>query len=258
MNDDYKAKGLLLCSFLFLLVAAAAEIEKEDSDNAEYIKLYLRLRRRRQKKFFPRYRAPQLLRKTWDEFRESIDDTTFRRMFRMSKESFSELCENICNTVSEENFRPESFLCSGEYLPQLVAANQYHGGFISGELKMAITIRMLAGASYLDLIFGFSISRSTLYREFDNVIQWINQTFQFSIYSHRPSKIHYVGDQEDKSMIPSYVVNHNNRACQTWFRFLRRCASKKPEEVLFYTLALSNSPKVFEATPNHGSSNLVL
>jgi hypothetical protein len=99
----------------------------------------------------------------------------------MSKESFSELCENICNTVSEENFRPESFLCSGEYLPQLVAANQYHGGFISGELKMAITIRMLAGASYLDLIFGFSISQSTLYREFDNVIQWINQTFQYSL-----------------------------------------------------------------------------
>jgi hypothetical protein len=45
---------------------------------------------------------------------------------------------------------------------------------------MAITIWMLAGASYLDLIFGFSISRSTLYREFDNVIQWINQTFLFS------------------------------------------------------------------------------
>jgi hypothetical protein len=58
MNDDDKAKGFLLCSFLILLVAAAAEIEKEESDNVEYIKLYLRFRRRQRKKFFLRYHAP--------------------------------------------------------------------------------------------------------------------------------------------------------------------------------------------------------
>jgi hypothetical protein len=102
-------------------------------------------------------------------------------MLQMLNESFSELCECICNTVGEEVFHPESFLCTGKYLPQLVATNHYHGGFISGELKVAIAIRMLDGATYLDLIFGFLISQSTLYRELNNVITWINESFQFSL-----------------------------------------------------------------------------
>jgi hypothetical protein len=92
----------------------------------------------------------------------------------MLKESFSELCECICNIVREEVFCPKG-------LPQLVATNHYHGGFISGELKLAIAIQMMAGASYVDLIFGFLISQSTLYREFDNIITWINESFQFSL-----------------------------------------------------------------------------
>jgi hypothetical protein len=163
------------------------EMQQDAVVALEYIKLYLH-RRRRRKKFFPRYRAPRLIRKTWSEFQDNLDDTTFRRMFRMSKESFERLCEKILNSIGVEHFRPESFLSSGNYLPQLEAANNYLGGFISGELKVAITIRMLAGASYLDLIFGFSISRSTLYREFDNVTDWINGCFEFGLSGYLKNK----------------------------------------------------------------------
>jgi hypothetical protein len=180
MNTDLKKKSTLLSSYLVLTVTVAAELERMDQEYYDYIESMIR-KHRRKKNFFPRYRAPRLARKTWNEYCESLDDTTFRRMFRMSKELFQRLCDKICNHVGEELFRPQSFLQSGNYLLQLMAANDYHGGFISGELKLAITIRMLAGGSYLDLMFGFSISRSTLYREFDNMIYWINQFFKFDL-----------------------------------------------------------------------------
>jgi hypothetical protein len=180
MNADLKKKLALLSSYLIVAVAVAVEMERINHEYHEFIQTLIR-KHRRKNKFFPRYHAPRLTRKTWDEYSKSINNMTFCQMFRMSKESFQRLCDKICNHIGEEIFRPQSFLQSGTYLPRLMAANDYHGGFISGELKVAIAIRMLGGGSYLDLMFGFSISRSTLYREFDNVISWINECFEFEL-----------------------------------------------------------------------------
>jgi hypothetical protein len=174
-DDATKAKYLLLTSFL-IVAAIAAENERQKAAILNYYRY-----RKSHRQLLSRCRTPRVMRKTWSEFRDSIDNLVFRRMFRMSKSTFGRLCEKICETVGEEDFRPEEFVQSGAYLPRLQNANNYNGGFISGNLKVAIAVWLLAGASYLDLMFGFSISRATLYREFDVVIQWINSIFQFSL-----------------------------------------------------------------------------
>ena len=48
------------------------------------------------------------------------------------------------------------------------------GGFISGEVKLAITLRILAGGSYLDLALLYDTSSSYAYEIFHSVIKnWI-------------------------------------------------------------------------------------
>ena len=49
------------------------------------------------------------------------------------------------------------------------------GGFISGEIKLALTLRLLAGGSYLDLSLLLEIGFTYSYEIFHHVVsQWIN------------------------------------------------------------------------------------
>jgi hypothetical protein len=49
---------------------------------------------------------------------------------------------------------------------------------ISGQIKVAVSIRMLAGGSYLDLVPLFQISTSHLYQVLDDFLHWVLKTFQ--------------------------------------------------------------------------------
>jgi hypothetical protein len=80
MNTNLKKKSALLSSYLVLTVTVAAELERMDQEYFDYIESLIR-KNRQKKNFFPRYRAPRLAQKTWNEYCESLDDTTFRRMF---------------------------------------------------------------------------------------------------------------------------------------------------------------------------------
>jgi hypothetical protein len=75
----------------------------------------------------------------------------------MSKESFSRLCRQICDTVGEDVFRSETYLDCANPISQLQSAHEVLGGYILGEVKLAMTIRMLAGASYLDLMCAYNV-----------------------------------------------------------------------------------------------------
>jgi hypothetical protein len=67
-------------------------------------------------------------------------------------------------------------------------ANEFKGGVVPGEIKVAMAIRMLAGASYLDLIVTYGITKSFLYSSFFEVIGWINETFSFPLVDALKSK----------------------------------------------------------------------
>jgi DDE superfamily endonuclease len=55
---------------------------------------------------------------------------------------------------------------------------------ILGEVKIACTIWMLAGASYLDLFLSYGISIMSIYSIFHEGVHWINSAFQFPLVQH--------------------------------------------------------------------------
>jgi len=118
-------------------------------------------------------------RKSWAAFQSNLTDRQFRRYFRMSKECFDLLCDRIKSNVGEREFKSEV------YLKQLLdsdlksnnilkAHKETTGGFISGEIKLALILRLLAGGCYLDLALLFEMGFTYSYVVFHNVIgNWI-------------------------------------------------------------------------------------
>jgi hypothetical protein len=47
---------------------------------------------------------------SWYEFTNSVSDIQFRRMFRMSKQCFNELCQSIITSVGEDGFKSENYI----------------------------------------------------------------------------------------------------------------------------------------------------
>ena len=96
----------------------------------------------------------------------------------MDREYFYKLCQTIEKAVGEAEFKSEKFL-------ELVPTSHIHkklknmhlahlhstGGFISGEIKVDITLRFLAGSSPLDLGLLYVCSYSSIYRMFHHVVE---------------------------------------------------------------------------------------
>ena len=125
-------------------------------------------------------------RKTWYDLTEPLSDKIFRRLFRMPRESFGTLCSRVKEKVGEEVFK------SADWISNLGRSMRVSngvrgcaldpvGGLLSGEMKLGMTIRILAGASYLDLLMGYSVSSSTVFNAFHEGIGWINSTFSFPL-----------------------------------------------------------------------------
>lgn len=118
------------------------------------------------------------VRTPWSELIDRWNDVAFRRRFRMKKASFKTLCSDIENAVGPGIFRSEAHEQSRKK-HRLDDAWEVHGGIISGEIKVAAYLRILSGASYLDVgdIYGFH--DRTSYPIFFEVVGWINQTYSF-------------------------------------------------------------------------------
>ena len=129
----------------------------------------------RRRKFRPR--------KSWATFQSNLTDRQFRRYFRMPRECFDLLCEKIEAIVGEREFKSENYL---QLLREgykdndlrttniMLAHEKTTGGFISGEVKLALTLRLLAGGSYLDLALLFETGQHYAYEIFHDVIKnWI-------------------------------------------------------------------------------------
>ena len=84
-------------------------------------------------------------------FIDSWTDEMFRRQFRLKRETFNELLQKIETQfpISEKS--------------QRMAINS-SGSFISNKLRLCVCLRMLAGASYLDMIwYGVNVDHVTEY-----------------------------------------------------------------------------------------------
>ena len=125
-----------------------------------------------------------LPRRNWSEIYNVLPDKLFRRMFRMKKEWFNDVRDQIIETIGEEIFKTEHYLEeNAKLIPTTEACNRW-GGIVSVEIKLAITIRMLAGASYLDLILSYGIKSAEVYKIFHECKDWINLSFKFPLVDY--------------------------------------------------------------------------
>ena len=83
----------------------------------------------------------------WSEFHKLLSDKQFRRYFRMDKFCFNKLCRDIKEAVGEDDFLSERFLKYDinerkyAHLKRMNRAYEFlTGGFISGEIRLAITL----------------------------------------------------------------------------------------------------------------------
>jgi len=85
----------------------------------------------------------------------NLTEAEFTRMFRLNRQSFNVLLEKLATVMPEKN--EEKAIASS-------------GSVIKNKIKLAITLRWLAGASYLDLMWGFKVSSPSIFGE--NGILW--------------------------------------------------------------------------------------
>ena len=117
----------------------------------------------------------------WSDFEARLSDNQFRRMFRITRECFKVLCTKIASAVGEDEFKSEEYLhmVKSEGTDSIkgrmyIAHERQSGSFICGEIKLAISIRLMAGGSYLDLAALYACGHTYVYEIFHQVNKdWI-------------------------------------------------------------------------------------
>jgi hypothetical protein len=174
-----------------MIVSSLLEDEETDIDHERlqnlidiYIRNKIEIGRSRSKVAKLRKKKKRLC---WSTFQASLTDTQFRRMYRMNRRTFLNLCNVIESNVGVDEFKSERYLESLETQNSMIGSiSRAHGatssGFVSGEIKVAITLRILAGGSYLDLFVIYNIFQTHAYKIFhDTLKNWICNDEIFSI-----------------------------------------------------------------------------
>jgi hypothetical protein len=102
---------------------------------------------------------------------DAIDDVQFRRMFRMSRRAFNILLSKLNVFILEKDAM------------SIKQAINSSGSPIDNKTKLAVTLRFLAGGSYLDITFAFGISKTSFYDIVFEVLEAIDKIFQIGISS---------------------------------------------------------------------------
>jgi hypothetical protein len=163
-----------------LLLAAIVEIVKEEEDTTQLAKAIVAEEEQRANKK-KRATKDSKDRKFTEIVDENFSDQLFRRYFRMDRACFFRLCSLLCEKLGKEVFVPEEDL--EETNRKHIGAVKKSGGSVCGEIRVAIFLRMLAGASYLDLMVIFKLSHDPIFRSFRMVCQWINDSLTFPFVS---------------------------------------------------------------------------
>lgn len=121
-------------------------------------------------------------RDSWSVFQRRLNDVQFCWYFCMEREFFANVCECIRTNVGNHNFKSESYLdgfvagCIMQGHPSniLHEHEQKAGGFVSGEVKLALTLKLLVCGLYMNLALMFGVCSSIAYEIFHKVIKHWN------------------------------------------------------------------------------------
>jgi hypothetical protein len=145
--------------------------------------------------------TPQPSRRTFHEITHRMSEKAFQRTFRMQRKSFIKLCALIANSVGDDKFKSESGTRVEKYTHN---ATEFRGGEISGELRLGMLLRLMAGASYLDLLMIYGVSQGAIYQSFQTVTRWINQTLKFTLVEAlKTEDIHYLRELSNAFSVDS-------------------------------------------------------
>ena len=132
-------------------------------------------------------------RTTWKLESARFTDRMFLRLFRMHRPCFNKLCAKILAAVGPSNFKDDCYLETLESLgtstresSMFHASKHTSGTYISGEFKLAVTLRVLAGASYLDMYLWANISPEHVIRIVKRVCkEWLcdDRVMKIDFYS---------------------------------------------------------------------------
>ena len=166
MNQNERRIGVLLIPLMFYLIFKQYEVSECNKKRSLHWSSIAKKRRKKE-------------RVLWTKVNEKISDNQFRRMFRMDRTCFSSLCQHIICSVGERKFKSEAYIdafLKGK--DKMYDANvSTSGGYISGEVKVAVTLRLLAGGDALDLGVIFDISSGTITSLLTDVLMdWIIKT----------------------------------------------------------------------------------
>jgi DDE superfamily endonuclease len=170
INDD-DVDIVFVTSMLLLLEEELEEIEK---DTESLLMAHIREQQR-----LNRSLPVERKRLTWIQFCSRVTPRHFKRMFRMTRESFDTLCKELCEVVGEKRFRPQILFPPSEEEEEVDKKKKIPR--IAGEVKLANSLRMIAGGSYLNLVPLFDLSTSHVYKVLHQFIRWVLRRYEFPL-----------------------------------------------------------------------------
>ncbi len=163
-----------------------------------------------------RYHARRRVRveqKSWSRTAAKLSDRQFHRYFRLSKAYFQHLCDQIEDIIGPSTFKSElhlNKLMKVHIIPNgarnIIAAHESStGGMISGQVKLALTLRVLGGGSYMDMAWIFEIRFNHAHKIFKEVINWLTHDLFYPI-----SGVEYCQDDARMNEVAMQFSNASN------------------------------------------------
>ena len=127
---------------------------------------------------------------TFPDLVKRLHKRAFWLMFRKESSCFNAVCSKIESNIGRDKFKSESYLSdlkdkyTDEKKFNMFNANgATTGGYLSGEVSVAITLRVLAGGSKFDIGALFDIHFNSVNRIFWNVMKnWIDSDLFYEIH----------------------------------------------------------------------------
>jgi len=118
-----------------------------------------------------RSRSRQRNRADVEKRMDELSDKLFKRMYRLDRPTFKSLLEKIEPKIENSE--------SGKAFAKMTCGSE-----VTPTIKLAVTLRMLAGGSYLDIAFGYAVAPSTVYDIFHEVCEAIDDCVDNIIFPY--------------------------------------------------------------------------
>jgi hypothetical protein len=191
-------------SFLLVVVACAQHIRQEKRKRSDEERRAESYEKGIQNAFF---------RDLFHTRFESLDANTFRAMFRMSRFAYEALYESIFPFLHHQ-IHPTN-------AKSRLKSNRRP---VSVDEKICIGLRILAGASYADAIWGFSLQKTAVYNVF-----W---DFVIAVLCSEVGRIQYPETTEEMQALADLMRDNGNKNVyyHGCFLVLTHCKSREEQQ----------------------------